>query len=64
MLFESIGLSEWRNNLLLEYDQLEGWRISLSDKASLLNQELSNLGLQYNSIGEILEVVKEVKMYW
>jgi len=59
-----VKLLELEDDLEDELRQLNRWARSLRNQASLLDEELNSLGLQKDSFGGVLGVVKEVKMYW
>jgi len=61
---EYLRLVAWFDDLQAQLSSLNAWSSSLNYQATVLNQELYELGLQYDSFGGILGVVEEVKMYW
>ena len=61
---EYLRLTAWYNALQTQLNSLNAWSSSLNVQAALLNQELYELGLQYDSFGGVLGIVEEVKMYW
>jgi len=56
--------SAWEDSLKAERKRLNRWSARLDSIVSHLDQELVELGIQYDQYGGVLGVVKEVEMYW
>jgi hypothetical protein len=61
---EYARLVAWQSSLLAEDSRLSVMYANLRATIFYLIQELVNLGLQYDEVGGVLGIVKEVKMYW
>lgn len=64
LYYEFLRLFVWENALIADLNRLNSWSARLDSTVSALDQELAELGIQYDQYGGVLGIVKEVEMYW